>query len=167
MLAMTATLAAVLVLLGTTVVTGSVGAVVPPSTAHGEHFLFKSALNNAFCISDAAGNTNGRKVTLAGCSTIDTERWTLTEDTDGTNALVDSQGMCVDTTGRVAGDGLAVKVFTCGFGAHQRFRYTAAGLIQATGTTLCLWVPGAAAGAAVSVATCNNASTREMFKLAH
>jgi hypothetical protein len=154
-------------LAGVVHVAGSVSAAVTPSTAHGEHFLFELAVDRTFCIDEAPGNAQGRAVTLSACGTADTERWALTENADGTNAFIDSQGMCLDTTGRKIGDGIALKVFDCRFNDHERFSYTALGLVQVKSTDACLRVPGAANGTAVSLAKCDSTSTGEVFKLAH
>ena len=82
---------------------------------------------------------------------------------DGTNFIVNSQSMCVDSTGRKPGDRFAVEAFDCNSHAHQRFTYTADGQLQAR--LGCLAVPLAADGAAVSIASCNSASNGQVFKL--
>jgi hypothetical protein len=152
---------------GALAVEASVTTRTTPSTAHGENFLFKTTLDTTFCIDEAAGATQGRAMFMFSCTTADTQRWAITKNSDGTNALIDSQGMCVDTTGRKAGDGLAIKVANCNFGKQQRFRYTASGLIQVSGTTLCFWIPLPADNAAVSLVKCRGSSAHEVFKLAH
>jgi hypothetical protein len=144
---------------------GAAGMPLPPSTAHGANFLFESVLDTNFCIDVAPGTTEGRAVTLSACLTADTERWALTENTDGTNAFIDSEGMCLDSTGHKLGDGNPLEVFDCGFRGHERFSYTVDGLIQAK--VGCLSVQAAATGTAVSLAPCDNTSKHEMFKLAH
>lgn len=151
---------------GSIAVEASIATRAAPSTAHGESFLFKTQLDSSFCVDVVSGATQGRTVFLSTCSTADTQRWSLTKNADGSNAFIDSQGMCVDSSGRKAGDGLPVKVFNCNFGKTQRFRYTAAGHIQVNGTNLCFSIPLAATGAAVSLAKCSNTSTRQVFKLA-
>jgi len=163
-------MASLLLVLTGALVAGPIGgatahhAAVTPTTAHGEYFLFKSALDSTFCIDEQPGNTQGRTVILSTCTTADTQRWSLTENSDGTNFIVDSQGMCVDSTGRKLGDGFAVEAFDCNSHAHQRFTYTADGQLQAR--LGCLAVPLAADGAAVSIASCNSASNSQVFKLA-
>lgn len=132
-----------------------------------DNFLLESVVNTNFCIDDGPGFATGRALLLQSCTTVDTQRWALTDNADGTNALDDSQGMCVDTTGRTVGDGIAVAVFDCRFGMTQRFRYTVAGLVQAKGTNTCLSVPGAASNASVSLATCDATKTGQQWKLAH
>jgi hypothetical protein len=144
---------------------GAAGAPLPPSTAHGENFLFKSALDTNFCIDVAAGSTQGRSVILNQCTSVDTERWALTDNANGTNAIVDSEGMCVDSSGRKLGDGISLEVFDCSFHGHQRFSYTTDGLIQTKEG--CLSVQGAVSGAAVSVVSCDSTKNHEVFKLAH
>jgi len=144
---------------------GAAGTPLPPSTAYGESLLFKAAVDGTFCLDEQSGSTQGRMVILSTCTTADSQRWTLTHDPDGSNAMVDSQGMCIDSTGRKVNDGTAVEVFDCNLHSHQRFSYTADGLIQAKQG--CLSVPGAAVGAPVSLVTCDSTSNRQLFHLAH
>jgi len=137
-----------------------------PSTAHGEGFEVRSNVNTYWCVDVAAGSTQGRPLTLSACSFYATQRWKFTKNSDGSNLMVDSQGMCVDTVGRKAGDGTAVKVENCSFVKSQRFRYSSTGRIQVSGTTTCLSIPRADAGAALFLETCSNSNPRELFKLA-
>lgn len=141
------------------------GTPLPPSTAHGENNLFESALDNSYCIDVVPGGTQGRAVILSTCSTADTQRWALTDNADGTNAIIDSEGMCVDSTGRKLGDGISLGVFDCTFHGHQRFSFTPDGLIQAKQG--CLSVQGAINGGAVSLVACDSTNQHEVFKLAH
>ncbi len=136
-----------------------------PSTAHGEAFQIKSQVDTTFCIDVAAGGTQGRKLSLSACAPYATERWTFTKNSDGSNLLVESQGMCVDTAGRKPGDGVSLKVENCNFLKSQRLRFTSVGRIQASGTATCLSIPRAAAGVAVFLETCSASNPRQRFKL--
>jgi Ricin-type beta-trefoil lectin domain len=135
-----------------------------PSVGHGAGIQFKAQLNQQYCIEVAPGTTQGRALTLSACSSGSSQRWMLTKNADGTNLFADVQGMCVDTAGRKAGDGVAVKVDNCTFGKTQRFRYTAASHLQLNGTTTCLSVPRANSGVAVFLQTCNGASLFQQFR---
>jgi len=131
-----------LVVLGENPVGATAGtAALAPSTAFGENILFKSGVDSTFCIDEQSGSTQGRTVILSTCTTADTQRWALTHNANGTNSIVDSEGMCVDSTGRKAGDGVALEVFDCNLHTHQQVSYTATGLIQTKGG--CFSVPGA------------------------
>jgi YD repeat-containing protein len=140
---------------------------LPPSTAHGVNFVLKSQIDNNFCIDVAAGATEGRKVTLSACGTVDTERWALTFDADGQNAMIDSQGMCVDVRGLKGNDGLPVSVYKCHFGENERFSYNATGQIVEVHSRKCLSVAGAVVGSAVSLADCDVTKKGQLWKLAH
>ncbi len=145
----------------------AVAVVVPhtPSTAHGGGFKIKSAVDYNWCVDVAPGSTPGRPVTLSACSSVATEQWTLTKNSDGSNLLVDSQGMCVDTVGRKANDGIGVKAMNCSFVKTQRFRYTSLGRIQLSGTSTCLSIPRAGLSAPLFLEACSNSNPREVFKL--
>ena len=139
----------------------------PASTAHGENFLFKSAVDNSFCIDMSPGATEGLNVVLSACGTADTERWALTWNADGSNAFINSQGMCLDARQRKAGDGLAVRAYKCHFGENERWSYNAAGQIVEDHSGLCLSIPAAGAGAQVSFATCESTKNTQIWKLSH
>ena len=136
------------------------------STAHGEGLQIKSQVDPSFCIDVTAGATQGRALSLSACGGYATQRWTFTKNSDGSNLLVDTQGMCVDTAGRKAGDGVALKVRNCSFANSQRLQFTSAGHLQVSGTTKCVSIPRANAGAAVFLQTCNSSNPLELFKLA-
>jgi hypothetical protein len=72
--------------------------------------------------------------------------------------------MCLDSTGRKLGDGIALQVVACGFGGHERFSFSSTGLIQTKNG--CLFVPRGGTGAAVSLASCDSSSLSEVFRLA-
>jgi len=146
----------------------SLSKALPASVAHGPNFLIESALDYSFCVDEAPGTAPGRIVSLSPCSTALTERWTLTENADGTNAIVDSQGMCLDTTGRKAGDQTALEVLPCNFKGHERFSFSGEGQFQAaTPSNACPWEPNLGGGVATSLARCDSTSTNQVFKLAH
>ena len=157
----------VTVLGGSAVAVAVVNPYAALSTAHGEGFQIRSQLDPTFCIDVAAGATQGRPLSLSAClQGLQTQLWTFTNNSDGSNLLVDYMGMCVDTAGRKVGDGLALKVRKCSFVSSQRFQFTSVGRIQVTGTTKCLSIPRAAPAVAVFLETCNSSNPREVFKLA-
>jgi hypothetical protein len=162
-----AALAAALVTLfaGTAAAVAIVEPHLPASTAHGEGFRIESWVDTSYCIDVEAGATQGRALTLSACSSNATELWTFTKNSDGSNLFVDSQGMCVDSVGRKAGDGVSVKVRNCSFVQSQRFRYTSLGRIQLSGTAACLSIPRAGAAAPLFLETCSNSNPRQLFKL--
>ncbi len=137
-----------------------------PSTAHGSNFQIKSAVDFSFCIDVPAGATPGRKLTLTACSPANTERWAFTENSDGTNLLIDDQGFCVDSVGRKAGDGISLQVLKCSFVKSQRFRYNSIGQMQFFETTNCVSLPRANAAAALFLEKCDSSKKRQQFKLA-
>jgi hypothetical protein len=139
----------------------------PPSTAHGENFLVKSAVDSTFCMDMTPGATNGLNVVLNTCTTTDTQRFAFTWNADGSNAIINSQGMCVDARQRKAGDGLSIRAWQCHFGDNERYSYNAAGQIVENYSGLCLSVPGAVNGAAVSLVTCDSTKNTQLWKLAH
>jgi len=150
---------------GTTAAVAIVEPHTTPSYAHGGGYQVKSWVDTSFCIDVAPGGTQGRAVTLSQCfSAAASERWTFTKNSDGSNLIVDSQGMCVDSVGRKAGDGIAVKVRNCSFVKSQRFRVTNLGQIQLSGTTTCLAIPRAGAGVALLLETCSNSNPWQVFK---
>jgi hypothetical protein len=139
----------------------------PPSTAHGANFVFKSAIDNNFCVDTQPGATEGLNVILSACGTVDTERFALTMNGDGSNVIIDSQGMCVDQRQRVAGDGLPVRAYKCHFGENERWSYNAGGQIVENDSGLCLSVPSAVVGSSVSLAKCDATKNGQLWKLAH
>jgi hypothetical protein len=136
-----------------------------PSATWGESVQITSQLGTSFCIDVAPGGAQGRALRLWVCQPSSSERWTFTKNSDGSNLFVDSQGMCVDSVGRKAGDGISVKVRNCSFVKSQRFRVTSVGRIQLSGTTTCLSIPRAGAGVAVFLETCSNAKPGQVFKM--
>jgi hypothetical protein len=136
-----------------------------PTTAHGGGFLIRSGVNQNYCVDVVAGATQGRALSLSACSQNASQRWTFTENADGTNVIVDSLGMCVDAAGRKAGDGVALRVVRCSFVKAQRASYSSVGRIQVSGTKNCFSVPQAHAGAPVFLATCSSAAPLEQFRL--
>lgn len=81
----------------------------------------------------------------------------------GLNQMIETQGMCVDVSGRKPGDGLAVRVTFCKNARSERLTFTATGQIEfAKG---CLSIPRAAAGAAVFLEACDIAHKTQFWKL--
>ena len=149
---------------GSAVAVGVVEPNAKPSAVHGESIQFSSQANPSFCIDVAAGATQGRPLLLWVCTQSASQRWVLTKNSDGSNLFVDSQGLCVDSAGRKAGDGIALKVVNCSFVKSQRFRATLAGQLQVSGTAKCISIPRAGAGIAVFLATCDGSSPLQRFK---
>lgn len=141
------------------------GGAPPPTTVHGANFLVKSQLDETFCINVAGGTAEGRTLSLAACSTADTERFAFTWNNDETNSVVDIQGMCVDARNRKANDGKPVQVMKCRFGDAWRFSFTAAGQIRDVKNGKCLAVPGAAANAAVVLVDCDATKKGQLWKV--
>ncbi len=143
-------------------------ATATPSTAHGVNFQIKSQLDQFFCVEAAPGTTEGRMITLQQCSaTTDAQRWAFTNNSDDTNIVADSQGMCLDSRGRKAGDGLALPVSKCKFTDIWRYAYTSQATIKDIRSGLCLQASTAAANAAVSLATCDPTIKNQLWVLAH
>ena len=138
-----------------------------PSVGHGENIFFKTPLDTNFCIDEASGAAQGRTVYMNECNAGVSQQWALTKNADGTNSMIDQQGMCLDATGRKAGDGFPLKVYNCSFGKLQRLRYTPAGLLQFSSTDLCLSIQTAGYDVAVSLSKCNSSSLHQQWKLAH
>lgn len=138
----------------------------PPTTAHGTNFQVKNGLDNGFCMDIAAGVNEGRALSLSTCSAAASQRWAFTWNANDTNSIIEAQGMCVDVRGRRAGDGTAIAAFKCHHGDNQRFTFTPTGHIQELKSGKCLSVPRAAAGVAVFLEDCNEASKNQTWKLA-
>ncbi len=142
-------------------------ATATPSTIHGVNFQIKSQLDQTFCVQVEPGTTEGRTITLQQCVAADTERWAFTNNSDDTNIVADSQGMCLDSRGRKAGDGLALPVSKCKFTDIWRYAYTSQATIKDIRSGLCLQVPQAAANAPVSLATCDPTIQNQLWVVTH
>ena len=138
-------------------------AVTTPTTAHGTGFQVHSIIDTSFCIDVAAGATEGRQVTLSQCTAASSQRWGFTWNTDQTNLLVESQGMCMD--GRKPTAGVAASVGYCRFGDPWRYVFTPEGLIQNVKTGQCLTIPRAGSGAAVYFDFCDATRSAQLWKL--
>ncbi len=138
----------------------------PPTTAHGTNFQVKNGLDNSFCMDIAAGATEGRSLTLSACSAVASQRWGFTWNSNETNSVIDSQGMCVDAKGRHTGDGIAVVANKCHHGEAQKFTYTSTGHIIDLKTKSCLSVPRAGAAAPVFLEACDDTKKGQNWKLA-
>jgi hypothetical protein len=152
----------------TTAAQGQGGAPAPPpSTIHGVNFLIKSQVDNTFCVQVASGTTEGRTITLQTCGAADTQRWAFSNNSDDTNLVLDSQGMCLDGRNRKGNDGLALPVQKCRFGDVWRWSYLSTGQIKDIRNGKCLQVPGAASNANVSLADCDPAKKTQQFLVTH
>ena len=142
-------------------------AVTTPTTASGSNFLIKTLLDTNYCMAVQPGTAEGRTVTLAACdATSDFQRWGLTQNNDGTNLIIDTQGMCLDARLRTTNQGQTVPVQQCRFGDAWRFTYTVLGQLQEVKNGRCLAVAGAASNAAVVLAPCDETATGQRWKLA-
>lgn len=138
-----------------------------PSQVHGVNFLIKPQLDNFFCVQVESGGTEGRPITLQTCGNADTQRWALSNNSDGTNLILDSQAFCVDGDFHKGDEGIARTVRTCGFESTSRFVFTSAGLIRDVKNNMCLWVPGAASNANVSLKDCDETEINQRWSVAH
>jgi len=133
-----------------------------PTTVHGVNFKIHSQIDFNFCIETANGTTEGRSVTLQICSGSDFQFFQLPLFDNGTNILVENQGLCLD--GRLVNPlFLARKVYHCGSGDGFRFTVLSTGQIQGVKTGKCLQVPGAASNAVVSFDTCDETKPRQLW----
>jgi uncharacterized protein involved in copper resistance len=162
--------ASLLVVSGAVVVAGGsasaatpLTAVTTPTTVHGTGFQAHSMLDTSFCIDVAPGATEGRPVALSQCTAAASQRWGFTWNTDRTNLLVESEGMCLD--GRRPKAGVAATVGYCRSADPWHYVFTAEGLIQNVRTGQCLTVPRAASGAAVYFDVCDVTRTAQLWKL--
>jgi len=133
------------------------------STAHGTGFQIKSAFDNNFCAAVDNGTAPARSVTLSLCSAVSTQKWAFTWNSDQSNLLVETQGMCLD--GRHPQPGVAAKVRYCHFTGPWTYVFTPQGLIKNLGTGQCLGVAGLGAGAAVFFDACDASSKFQLWKL--
>jgi hypothetical protein len=145
---------------------GAPAAPPPPTTAHGTNFQVKNGLDNNFCMDVAAGSTEGRALTLSPCTAAASQRWGFTWNSNDTNSVIDSQGMCVDAKGRKTGDGVSVVANKCHHGEAQKFTFTSTGHIIDIKTKSCLSVPRATGGAAVFLEACDDTKKQQNWKLA-
>ncbi len=137
------------------------------STIHGVNFQIKTQVDQTFCIEVGSGTTEGRLITIQLCGLADTQRWAFLDNSDDTNVVADSQGMCLDSRSRNAGDGLALPVSKCKFTDIWRYVYTSQATIQDVRTGLCLQTSAAAANAAVSLATCDPTKKNQLWVVTH
>ena len=138
-----------------------------PSVIHGVNFQIKSEVDNLFCIQVESGTNEGRTITMQTCAAGDLQRWALSDNSDGTNLILDSQGMCLDGNFRRGEEGLARSVRTCGFENTSRFTYTSATLIRDEKNNMCLQESTAAANAAVSLADCDQTNVNQQWVVTH
>lgn len=132
-----------------------------PSTVHGSNFLLRAASDNNFCLQVASGTLAGRAITVQQCNpNVGEQRWAFTWNEDGTNSIVDIQGMCLDGRLRTS-NGSPAAVRNCRFGDAWQFVFAGGGQIQDVKSGRCLDVPGIAANAAALLVACDeNRSTQ-------
>jgi Ricin-type beta-trefoil lectin domain len=143
------------------------GASAPPTEVHGTNFLLKSQIDTNFCIEVENGTGEGRTITLQTCGGADTQRWALPLNSDDTNLIVDSQGLCLDGRFTKGDEGLPRSVAKCGPGKTWRFVINSAGQVMTARRNLCLSVPGAASNASVSLEPCDVTHPGQLWTLAH
>jgi len=137
---------------------------VTPTTNHGGAFLIQSQLDRNYCIQVDAGATPGRALSLQQCnSTLPTQRWTFTWNSDQSNLLVDDQGMCVQ--GRKPQVGVPMTVDYCRFGSVYKFVYTSEGLIENVLTGQCLSIARAGSAAAVFFRPCDPTQKTDVWPI--
>jgi ricin-type beta-trefoil lectin protein len=136
------------------------------SSVHGTEFQIQTLVDQSFCVTTDNGTSEGRETRLQNCGSS-FGRFTFTDNSDGTNLIVDSQGMCLDGRFRPRDAGLPLKVFSCRFSDRFRWSYLADGEIQNALNGLCLRVPGAANNAVVSLGTCDASNPAFRWLVTH
>lgn len=141
-----------------------IDSVATPSSAHGSNLLLRAQADPNFCLQVEAGTLQGRMITLQQCSTAQEQRWALTWNQDGSNTIVDIQGMCLDARLRTS-DGVPVAVRNCRFGDAWQYVVTPEGRIVDVQTGRCVDVGGIAAGAAAYLVPCDENRSTQRWKL--
>ena len=131
------------------------------------NFQIKTLADLNFCIEVDKGVSEGRLITLQQCGLTDSQRWALPLYNDETNAIVESQGMCLDGRFTQATLGFPMTVAKCGSGDRWRFTYTSVSLIQNAKNQKCLGVAGAAANAAVAIVDCDATKKTQQWLITH
>ena len=145
----------------------ALGASASPTGVHGTNFLIKSQIDSNFCIEVENGTGEGRTITLQTCGGADTQRWALPLNSDDTNLIVDSEGLCLDGRFSKGDEGLPLAVAKCGPAKTWRFIVTSAGQIMTARRNLCFSVPGAASNAVVSLAPCDVTRPGQLWSFGH
>ena len=143
---------------------GGVAAAFAPSSEHGAGLEIQSHLDSNFCIRVGDGATVGRSVTLAQCTVADVMRWTFTWNSDNTNLIVETQGMCLDGHYLSSRVGLPMRVVKCTTSNALHFTVSPAGHIIDVANNKCLFVPRAGAGARVFLVTCDSNIPNQVFQ---
>jgi hypothetical protein len=126
--------------------------------AHGGDFSIRTAADPSFCIQSQGDGS----LIISACNSGFTQRFTLTDNPDGTNTIVDHFGECVDRGNGTVG--LPLVTAQCTFDASQRFKYReTTGHLTSPGVTTCVADQKAAQGAAMLVARCSNPSVGTVF----
>ena len=136
------------------------------TTIHGTEFQLETLVDQSFCVTSDNGTSEGREIRLQQCGSS-FGRFTFTDNSDGSNLIVDSQGMCLDGRVRPRDDGFPLKVVSCRFSDRFKWSYLANGEIQNALNGMCLRVPGAAANASVSLGTCDASDPRFRWLVTH
>ncbi len=136
---------------------------LPTTTVHGGGFQLHSVMDPNFCAEVGGGAADLRSVTLEPCVAASAQRWTFSWLATGLNQMIETQGMCVDVSGRKPGDGVAVAVTYCKNTKAEKLTFSLTGQIEfAKG---CLSFPRNAAGAAVFLEACDSMNNRQFWKL--
>ena len=136
------------------------------TTIHGTEFKLETLVDQNFCVTTDNGTAEGRETHLQQCGSS-FGLFTFTDNSDGSNLIVDSQGMCLDGRFRTRDAGLPLKVVSCRFSDRFKWSYLANGEIQNALNGLCLRVPGAAANAWVTLGICDASKPEFRWLVTH
>ena len=109
---------------------------------YGSNLMIRSAPGDGqFCM-DAEGNrqANETPVKIYHCHGHENQRWSVTQNVDGTSVITGTGGLCLDVRGDSRRDGTPVQLWQCHFGPNQRFRIFDDGRIQEVASGKCLMV---------------------------
>lgn len=88
-------------------------------------------------------------------------------NSDDTNLMVDSEGLCLDGRFSKGDEGLPLSVGKCGTSKTFRFILNSSGQFMTARRNLCLSIPGAASNAVVSLAPCDVTQPGQRWTLTH
>jgi hypothetical protein len=157
------------VMVGVVVVVASVGGGGAAVWAHAEKHARPAGVNFGihtyadpnFCLESEGDGS----LIVSECAARDNQHFTFTDNSDGTNQIIDGYGECLDRGSGTAGTPLRTK--QCNFGATQHFRYRSTGRLDDPAGTVCVAATTAAQGAAVFDDGCHAKSVLEIFQLSH
>jgi hypothetical protein len=161
------TLSTAAVVVGVSSIARPADAALPPTNVFGAALKVESQIDNSYCIQVDGGTGEGRALSLQQCTSTDTQQWTFTHNANGTNFVVESQGMCLDGHVTKATEGDPMTVAECGITSAWRFTVTPSGLIENLQNHQCLAVPVASANAAVALVPCDETRNGQRWKFAH